>query len=149
MASTSALLRPASSSAISKMLIAMESSCMTCLTRTYHASPALPADLQDFAVFDKHRNGPLPAGFAHANECIGVGVPVEFDELTAREFQPLTHLPRVRPTRRAEEFKHRQLPPAPRAANDRWTLGFPECVEYSRSERSAGSRPGPVSYTHL
>src|SRR3984885_7111261 len=92
MASTSALLRPASSSAMSRMLIAMESSCITSLSaHADNASPALPADLDNVAVFEKHRNRALAGGFAHPGERARVGIHVEFDKVAARKLQPLAH----------------------------------------------------------
>src|ERR1700722_10010945 len=103
MAPTSTLLRPASSSAMSRMLIAMESSC------TDNTSSALPPDLEDFAVLKKHRHGTLVGSFTHANKCVGVGIHIEFHKLAARKFQPLAQLLRVRARRRAEKFKHGQF----------------------------------------
>src|ERR1700678_2978154 len=139
MASTSAPLRPHSSSAMSRMLIAMESSCMTSLGASrHHASPALPSDLDHLAVFQQYRNGPLACGFAHASERGSVGIYVEFDKVAAREFQPLAHFRRVRAAGRTEKFKHAGPLRSLRAACDRWKLALPECVEYSRSERSGG-----------
>src|ERR1700733_8938889 len=106
-ASTSALLRPASSSAMSRMLIAMESSCMTSLgAGTDDASPALPADLENFAIFDQDGNRALACCRAHASECFGVGIDFEFKKFTTREFEPLAHLGCVRTAGRAEKFKH-------------------------------------------
>src|ERR1700678_267852 len=101
MASTSAFLRPASSSAISRILSAMESSCMgACADRPHNTAPhdttpALPADLNDFTVFEKNRNGALAGGFAHTSKRGGVGFHVKFEEFAAREFQPLAHFRRI------------------------------------------------------
>src|SRR5580692_7601474 len=129
MASTSALLRPASSSDMSRILIAIDSSC------TDHTSSALPPNLEDFAVFQKHRHGALAGSFPHANQCRGIGVHIEFDKVAAREFQPLPQLLRVWATRRSKQLKHRQFPPVPRGASDRWWPAPPECAECSHSER--------------
>src|SRR5271156_1645788 len=112
-ASTSALLRPASSSAMSRMLIAMESSCPG------NTSSALPADLGHFAVLQQHGNGALASEIMHTSESGGVQVHIEFNKFAAREFQPFAHLLRVRAAGRAEQFKHGRPPHSPHGVCDK------------------------------
>src|SRR5579885_687733 len=82
----------ASSSAISTMLKAIESSCMP---DSDDAPAPLPSDLYGFARLDEHRHHPLSSrGEIHARARFRVALHVEFDEVAAAQLQPFAHLSR-------------------------------------------------------
>jgi hypothetical protein len=85
--------------------------------RIYHATAALPSDLNDLAIFDQQRDTALPWGQrGHALTSLSVSFDIVLNEVRAFPLQPFAHLLRVRAARCAEEFKlgHGPVPPMSR-----------------------------------
>src|SRR5208282_4692180 len=88
------------------MLMAMESSCIGLFS--HDAASTLPADLNDFAVFNEQWNGERRLRKqTHALAGLGIGIDVVFGELGSFPLEPFAHLGGVRASCRAIELEVR------------------------------------------
>src|SRR5580700_7226602 len=112
------------------MLMAMESSCI--LNKT---SPALPADLNHFSVFNQERHGALTARkVQHSGAGARVGFDVMLGIIVTLPFEPFAHFTGVGTGGGSEEFVFRhEYSPGFREECDTWRLALPECGECNRS----------------
>src|SRR5271155_2358252 len=80
----------------------------------YYATPALPSDLNHFAVFNEQRHGKRRLRQStQASASAGVAIDVVFNELAIFPFEPLAHLASVGAACGSVEFEVRHGPSPP------------------------------------